>query len=156
MSVSTVIIREASEADLPGILAIYAAPDLDNDNVLPLEDARRVMGTMRRYPWFKQFVADDGGRIVGTFALLVMDNLAHNGQKSALAEQVAVAADRRSERIGELMMDYAVRTAAAEGCYKLALSSNLKRDAAHRFYDRIGFARHGYSFLVELPGPARP
>jgi hypothetical protein len=33
---------------------------------------------------------------------------------------------------------------------KLALSSNFKRNAAHAFYDSLGFQRHGYSFLVDL------
>ena len=40
-------------------------------------------------------------------------------------------------------------TLSAAGCYKMALSSNLKREAAHRFYDSLGFGRHGYSFLIE-------
>lgn len=34
-------------------------------------------------------------------------------------------------------------------CYKLALSTNRKRDAAHDFYKSLGFAQHRLSFLVE-------
>jgi hypothetical protein len=30
----------------------------------------------------------------------------------------------------------------------MALSSNLKRQKAHDFYDSLGFERHGYSFRV--------
>ena len=41
----------------------------------------------------------------------------------------------------------------AAGCYKLALSSNIRFERAHAFYDKLGFQRHGYSFVVELePG----
>ena len=36
------------------------------------------------------------------------------------------------------------------GCYKLALSSNLKRADAHRFYDSLGFERHGFSFVTRF------
>jgi len=36
------------------------------------------------------------------------------------------------------------------GCYKLALSSNLKRAGAHRFYDSLGFERHGFSFVTRF------
>jgi hypothetical protein len=43
--------------------------------------------------------------------------------------------------------------AAAAGCYKLALSSNERREAAHAFYDSLGFQRHGFSFVVPLGGP---
>ncbi|WP_366914974.1 hypothetical protein [Polaromonas sp.] len=41
--------------------------------------------------------------------------------------------------------------AAESGCYKLALSSNLKREKAHAFYDALDFERHGYSFRMALP-----
>ncbi len=34
------------------------------------------------------------------------------------------------------------------GCYKMSLSSNLKRAQAHAFYESIGFEKHGYSFWV--------
>jgi hypothetical protein len=37
-----------------------------------------------------------------------------------------------------------------KGCYKMTLSSNLKRESAHAFYDSLGFKKHGFSFLVEL------
>lgn len=35
-----------------------------------------------------------------------------------------------------------------KGCYKAALSSNLKRERAHAFYESLGFERHGYSFRI--------
>ncbi len=30
------------------------------------------------------------------------------------------------------------------------LSANLIREDAHRFYEAVGFKKHGYSFLVSL------
>ena len=84
------IIREASEADLPGILAIYAQPELDDGDVMTLDEARARFLRFSTYPSYKVYVADDAGTIVGTFALLVMDNLAHRGA-SAIVEDVGVA-----------------------------------------------------------------
>ena len=49
------------------------------------------------------------------------------------------------------MMKLAMKLAADAGCYKLALSSNGRRTAAHAFYESLGFARHGLSFAVDLP-----
>jgi GNAT superfamily N-acetyltransferase len=46
------------------------------------------------------------------------------------------------------MMEHARALAREAGCYKLALSSNQKRVEAHAFYERIGFERHGFSFVV--------
>ena len=79
-----------------------------------------------------------------------MDNLGHRGTPSAIVEDVVVDATRQGGGIGRQMMHYALERSREAGCYKLVLSSNLKREAAHRFYDSLGFKRHGYSFLMEL------
>jgi GNAT superfamily N-acetyltransferase len=51
---------------------------------------------------------------------------------------------------GKQMMQFAMEQCKQAGCYKLMLSSNLKREAAHKFYESLGFQRHGYSFQVLL------
>ena len=38
----------------------------------------------------------------------------------------------------------------AAGCYKLSLSTNLRRKEAHAFYESLGFQKHDYSYSVEL------
>jgi GNAT superfamily N-acetyltransferase len=144
------IVREASEADLPGILAIYAQPALDDGDVLSEGDARAWFARLARYPDYKLYVADDAGAIVGTFALLVMDNLAHRGAPSGIVEDVGVLPDQQGRGIGKKMMEHAMRLCAAAGCYKLVLSSNARRTSAHAFYESLGFAQHGVSFHVEL------
>ena len=48
--------------------------------------------------------------------------------------------------VGKAMMRFARARCRKAGCYKLALSSNLKRAAAHRFYESLGFEKHGFSF----------
>ena len=37
-----------------------------------------------------------------------------------------------------------------KGCYKMMLSSNLRRTGAHAFYESLGFEKHGYSFRIDL------
>ena len=88
--------------------------------------------------------------MVGTFALLIMDNLGHQGAPSAIIEDVAVDPALHGQGIGTAMMQYAIRLASENGCYKAVLSSNLKRERAHAFYDSLGFERHGYSFRVDI------
>jgi hypothetical protein len=34
--------------------------------------------------------------------------------------------------------------------YPFVLSSNLSREQAHRFYEALGFEKHGYSYRVVL------
>jgi hypothetical protein len=48
------------------------------------------------------------------------------------------------------MIKRALQIAAGAGCYKMTLSSNLKRVDAHRFYESTGFRQHGISFSMPL------
>lgn len=105
---------------------------------------------MQQYPFYKVFVAADGNDIIGTFSLLIVDNLGHSGVPIAVVENVVVDPAWQGKGIGKLMMEKAMNLAAAKGCYKLMLSSNSKREAAHKFYDSLGFERHGVSFRVEV------
>ena len=145
-----VSIRQATTADLAGVLALYAQPDLDDGKVLSEAEARKIFAQFAHYPNYRLFVAVDDQAVVGTFALLVMHNLAHRGTPSAIAEDVVVAKARQGQGIGRQMMAHAADQARAAGCYKLALSSNRKRKEAHAFYESLGFAQHGLSFVMDI------
>lgn len=149
----TVILREASEADLQQVLNLYQSLEDNPAHVLSLDEAKAMLAQMQRYPSYRLWVACDsaqpGAEVVGTYALLVMHNLAHCGAPSAVVEDVAVAADRRGQGIGRQLMAHALQQARAAGCYKLALSSHSKRTDAHAFYASLGFAQHGLSFSIE-------
>lgn len=143
-------IRPAAEADLPGVLSLYAQPALDDGVVLPLPEAAAILARFARYPDYTLYVAEEGGVVVGTFAMLIMDNLGHLGAPSAVIEDVAVSPERQGGGLGQAMMRRALDIARDKGCYKAILSSNLKRERAHAFYDQLGFERHGYSFRTGL------
>ena len=103
-----------------------------------------------RYPSYHLYVACVGDDVVGTFALLVMDNLGHLGRPSAIVEDVAVDPQFQKRGIGRTMIKFAMNRAREAGCYKMTLSSASNRRDAHRFYESLGFDRHGYSFHVSL------
>ena len=145
-----IAIRQATAADLAGVLALYAQPEMDDDKVLSEAEARKIFAQFAHYPNYRLFVAVDGQAVVGTFALLVMHNLAHRGTPSAIAEDVVVAKARQGQGIGRQMMAHAADQARAAGCYKLALSSNRKRKEAHAFYESLGFGQHGLSFVMDI------
>jgi GNAT superfamily N-acetyltransferase len=144
-----IIVREAREGDLPAILCLYAQLGQDDGTVLSLDQARFIFARLRSYPDYKLHVALADGKIVGTFALLVMDNLAHRGARSAILEDVVVDEGLRGQGIGKRMMDYAGDLCREKKCYKMALNSNRHRIEAHRFYESLGYERHGYSFAIQ-------
>jgi len=146
--VKTVQIRLATAADLPEVLRLYQQPDLDDGDTLPLSQAIAWFAKIQQYPSYRLWVAELGDRVVGTFVLLIMDNLLHLGAPAAIVEAVAVDPQHQSQGIGRQMMHWAMAEARQAGCYKLVLSSNQKRDRAHAFYEALGFQRHGVSFYV--------
>jgi GNAT superfamily N-acetyltransferase len=143
-------IRPATAADLPGVLALYAQPDMDNGKVMALEEAAQVWAQFSHYPNYRLYVACEGEAVMGTFALLVMHNLGHQGTPSAIVEDVVVHVAHQSQGLGRDMMHHAMALAREAGCYKLVLSSNQKRERAHAFYESLGFQRHGFSFSIEI------
>ena len=145
-----ILIREAEQIDLQAILNLYAQPDMDDGEIISIERAKEIFDNLKRYPYYKVFVAVTEKKIVGTFELLVMDNLAHQGSPSAIIEDMVVSAEYRRRGIGSKMIEFAVERCREIGCYKVALSSNLKRENAHKFYESLGFMKHGYSFLLEI------
>ena len=52
-----------------------------------------------------------------------------------------------------LLLADTAQHARAWGCYKLALSSNRRRERAHAFYESLGFERHGVSFVIDPQSP---
>jgi GNAT superfamily N-acetyltransferase len=147
------LIRPAAAADLEKVLALYAQPEFDAGDVLPLETAKRLWQRFADYPDYTLYVAERAGDIVGSFALLVMHNLGHLGAPSAIVEDVVVAPAFQRHGIGKAMMQFAIDRCREKGCYKLMLSSNAKREDAHAFYESLGFVRHGFSFRIDLAEP---
>jgi GNAT superfamily N-acetyltransferase len=145
-----IAIREATAEDLPSVLAIYRDAGLDVDAAFSVEEAAAHLASFRAYPSYRVFVALRDQDVVGTYALLVMDNLAKRGSRSAVVEDVAVAPQHQGGGVGRAMMLHAMAQGREAGCYKLMLSSNLRRTKAHDFYQALGFERHGYSYLVSV------
>jgi len=145
-----IVIREAREPDVARILELYRQAGIEAEPGFTPQEARMQLARFQRYPSFRVFVAEIEGEIVGTYELLIMDNLAKRGRRSGVVEDVAVSPRFQGQGIGRAMMRHAQDECRQAGCYKLVLSSGLKRTGAHGFYDALGFEKHGYSFRVDV------
>ena len=85
-----------------------ADPELDDGVVLGLPEAEAIFERMATYPNYALYVAERDGEIVGTFALLIMDNLAHLGAPSGGVEDVVVRASERGRGVGKTMLQHAM------------------------------------------------
>ena len=140
--------RQAADTDLPAILALYQ--QVDGEPSIDIERALVLFDRMTLYPCYRIYLAMLGKQIRGTFSILIMDNLAHAARPVGIVENVVVDQRWRGQGIGREMMAFARQYCRKAGCYKMMLSSDQSRIHAHRFYQALGFARHGYSFAVEF------
>jgi GNAT superfamily N-acetyltransferase len=143
-------IRQATTDDAPAIVALYQSAGIESGESFTPEEARAHFALFARYPNYRIFVAVLDEEIVGTYELLIMDNLAKRGRRSGVVEDVAVSPQHQGAGIGRALMEHAREQCRNAGCYKFVLSSGISREDAHTFYESIGLKRHGFSFLAEI------
>ncbi|MBX9255041.1 GNAT family N-acetyltransferase [Desmonostoc muscorum CCALA 125] len=138
-------IRVASGEDLPLLIQLYA--QMDGESPLPMNSAAEIWNAIAEVPNYHIYLAFQNQEPVGTFSLLYVPTMMHRGyHKFAVLDAVTVIPTVRGQGIGTQMMKAALKFSAEAGCYKVTLSSNLKRHRAHQFYQALGFEQHGWSF----------
>ena len=145
----TLLIREAGTDDLDSVLDLLEAAGIGAPESSDRTAATRLFERIRSVGGCVLLAEDDVGP-VGTLTWFALPLLAHGGRPAALVEDVAVDPARQRSGVGRALMRAALELAQAAGCYKLALSSNVRRAQAHMFYERLGFAQHGLSFAIAL------
>jgi len=144
-------IREAKKDDLKRLLELYREPgELYPEFHREDGDAEERFAEVLADAHQETLVAEDGGEVVGTLVVVIVPNLAYGGAPYAVVENVVVAGDRCGEGVGKALMREAVERARAAGAYKLALTTNLQRERAHRFYRALGMEETHLGFEVAL------
>ena len=147
-------IRLAVASDLEGIIRVFMG-DADvghgdswvPDNIPAYEQAfARIAESPDNLP----FVATINDAVVGTFQVTLLPGLVGRGRLRAKFESVHVLPEYRGHGIGAQMIAHAIEVARARGAGIVELSSNKKRLAAHRFYERLGFAKSHEGFKLVL------
>jgi GNAT superfamily N-acetyltransferase len=146
----TVIFRKARAEDLEAIVRLHEEDALGSHGDAWLPETRpayeAAFAAIEASPENVLYVAEEAGRVVGTFQLTYIPNLTGRGTRRVKVESVKVAAALRSRGIGARMMAFAEDEARARGAGMMELTSNNNRLDAHRFYERIGFEKSHTGF----------
>ncbi|GGP44228.1 GNAT family N-acetyltransferase [Streptomyces abikoensis] len=151
--VPALILRPATRADLPAVLALLADEEnvVDPSTVVVTEEYERAFAAIDEDPRNELLVlVEEAGTVVGCLQATYIPGLGKGGAERALIEAVRIRADRRGGGLGRTLMTRAVERARARGCALVQLTSNKRREDAHRFYAALGFARSHDGFKLAL------
>jgi len=80
----------------------------------------------------------DDGQLLGFISLHFIAQLALERDFCRIS-YLCVDSTTRSQGIGELLVQAAEQRARGRGCDRMELHCDVRRDAAHRFYARLGY-----------------
>lgn len=146
------IIRLATADDVPAVVALLADDELGAQRETPddLAPYHAAFAVLDASPHDDLVVAEVDGEVVGTLQFRVLPGLAQRGMVRAQVEAVRVASRLRGRGLGGQLVKWAVERARDKGCAVVQLTSDRQREAAHRFYARLGFQATHEGFKLRL------
>ncbi|MGW5273385.1 N-acetyltransferase family protein [Streptomyces sp. NPDC004044] len=152
------ILRTATRADLPAVLALLADENRVVDPASVVADEayeayeayEKAFADIESDPRNEMLVLVDGDTVLGCLQATYIPGLGKRGEERALIEAVRIRADRRGDGLGRELMKQAVDRARLRGCALVQLTSNKQRADAHRFYESLGFDRSHEGFKLAL------
>ncbi|MCY1281975.1 L-methionine sulfoximine/L-methionine sulfone acetyltransferase [compost metagenome] len=141
----SLVIRDASEADLPGIRDIYNdavrnTTAIWNETEVDL-DNRRDWFAGRRQQGFPVLVAEEGGEVVGYASYGPWRNF--DGFRETVEHSVYVRDDQRGKGIGPQLMQALIVRARVQGLHVMVAAIESGNAASIRLHERVGFVTTG-------------
>lgn len=149
--------RDAKPADIATIVRLSHAGDARGKDTPPLDPAslddpryRAAFDEIAADRNHRLVVAERQGEVVGTIQLSFVPGMPNFGMKRGMLENVHIRADQRGSGLGTQMVTWAIEQCREAGCGAVQLTSNKVRLDAHRFYERLGFAKSHEGFKLYL------
>ena len=151
----SITLRTARREDVAAIVRLLADDGLGADREVvrdpPLPGYLAAFDEVAANPRTLLAVAEDGaGAVVGTLQMTFIPGLSNRGAELALISAVRVDSSLRGQGLGEVMMHWAMDEARRRGCRHMELFTHLSREAAQRFYERLGFEKSHAGMRREL------
>ncbi|MBD3547183.1 MULTISPECIES: GNAT family N-acetyltransferase [Streptomyces] len=145
-------IRPVTADDLASVVAMLADDPLGAQRESP-EDLTPYEEALQRLtddPNQHVVVAVREGRVVGTLQLTIVPGLSRRGATRSIIEGVRIHGDERGSGLGTQLIQWAVDESRRQDCRLVQLTSDVTREDAHRFYERLGFTASHVGFKLAL------
>lgn len=129
------LIRRAAPADSPALAGLIGQLGYDVSE----EEVAARLGAMDA-DGRAVLVAELGGRVVGCLSTSMM-RVIHRPAPVGRISMMVVEEGQRGQGIGAMLVAAAEAHLMREGCQLVEVTSNLARERAHAFYERLGFEK---------------
>ena len=146
------LIRDANTDDLNAIARLLADDGLGRGRERPGDPVyAQAFARMSAQPGNVYMVVEQDGEILACLQYTLIHGLSRSGASRAQIEGVRVHASQRGKRLGEILMQAAIDRARSDGASLVQLTTDRSREAAHRFYERLGFKASHWGMKLDLP-----
>ena len=141
---SEIRVREAQADDAPTLvkLIIDLGHPIEEANVLRNLESLSLSGLL-------PLVATDGDQVIGMCGISAMVTV-HRPAPVGRVSVMIVDEAYRGRGIGALLVAEAERRLAERGCKIVEVTSNMRRERAHQFYEKLGYERTSFRFMKRL------
>lgn len=146
------LIRSLAAEDLDALLALYE--DLHSgDEPAPRATLEDIWQSILCDPgriYVGGFIGGSArSELVSTCNAVIVPNLTRGARPYAIIEQVVTHHDHRRRGFGAQTMRHLLECCWERRCYKVSLTSGVRRDQAHEFYEALGFDRDAkHAFVI--------
>ncbi|MGV9305425.1 N-acetyltransferase family protein [Nonomuraea sp. NPDC003727] len=149
--VLSLVFRTARAADVPVIVALITDDAISAARTGEYgDDHRAAFEAIDADPNNELIVLELKGEVVGTMQLTYIPGISRRGATRLQVEAVRIAAQLRGQGWGRKMMEWAHTRGRARGCAMVQLTSDKRREDAHRFYRSLGYAQSHEGFKLQL------
>jgi ribosomal protein S18 acetylase RimI-like enzyme len=148
---SSVIINEASDKDIPiilGLLYELGRPKPQNDS--DVNAFGKLVKTYLKDSDKTILVAElDGIKIVGMVSVMFLERLNQTTLEMYIPELI-ILEKYRNKGIGKKLINSCISLAQEKNCHRIRLESGNVRKESHQFYRHLGFEQSAFSFTKKL------
>ena len=150
----TVTVARAGPEDVPDIVALLRDDEIgagreDADHITYESAFARIDADGNQ---FLAIARAEDGSAVGTLQLSFVPGLTRGGATRLLIEGVRVHSAMRGTGLGSALFAWAHEQGRARGASLAQLTTDKRRDEAHRFYERLGYEATHEGYKLELGG----
>lgn len=137
-----VLIRKAKRSDIKEIIPLLNQLWLDVQ--LDIKNIEAIFNEYVQNVNYKMYFSSEG-EIQGLITISLRDSFFYGG-KVAIIEDLVVDEKYRGRDIGRKLVEFVEKELRGKGIRAIELSSDLHRDRAHGFWEKMGYMKSAYQF----------